>query len=168
MTIGGINSYGGYGIYNNGNIYGVQKSSGLTDFYNSLFMNLNANKGGGNSAALQSAMNIKGLGQKLDTIIDGLTGYKTGRDVFKQLTAVSSDSNLITASVDPKKANTNKLQNSSFDIEISQLAKAQENAGVSMKSTDKILSSGSYGFSVEIGGKVFYTYYLLLNPAHTF
>ena len=153
MTINSISNYGflygNYGFYNNK----VQKSSGLMDFYNNLYANLGKNTGPGNSASSQSAFYIKDLGQYLKTAIDSLAGNNPGQNVFNQLTAVSSNSSQVTAVVDPKKAHADTLINSVYEIQVSQTAKAQENAGTSLKASDKALASGNYGFSIEIGGK---------------
>ena len=157
MGIGSINNYsylyGNYGFYSNNNVFSGQKSSGLMDLYTNLYSNLNNTIGSGISASMQSDLNIKDLGQSLKAAMNGLTGNKSGQGAFDQLIAVSSDSNTVTAVVDSKKANSNTLKDTTFDIQINQIAKAQVNSGDSVKSSEKSLSSGSYGFSIEIGGK---------------
>ena len=117
MIINGINNYGylyggyGYGFNNN-----TQKNYGLMDFYNGLFANLGKNTGAGGSISAQSAYRVKDLGQNLKTIIGSLAGNLPGQNVFNQLTAVSSNSSLVTAAVDAKKANMETLKNSVFEV----------------------------------------------------
>lgn len=70
--------------------------------------------------------------------------------VFKKLTGTSSDKDVIEKAYVEGSLSTTKA---SVQVNVKQVAEAQQNAGNVINSADKTMAAGSYSFEIETGGK---------------